>query len=99
MITTTYACDRCKRVVKHPDEQLWNVAVFMEVVPNWPRPSTPARGNAQWCRGCCQVMHLLPRGSSEPSTPELPKPPSFEELVRAIVANEVEQALDRGNKE
>ncbi|MCC7014691.1 MAG: hypothetical protein IT454_19170 [Planctomycetes bacterium] len=95
MITTTYTCDRCKRVVNHPNDQLWNVAVFMAVAPNRAHATTPCVGNAQWCRPCCEEIALLRRfsASGSQSTPE-PQVPSFEDLVRAIVASEVEQALN-----
>lgn len=92
MITITYACDRCKKAVAHPKEQLWRVALFMECLPNVPHPNWHPKVEAEWCRACCETFALLP--NVETPKPSTPKEPSIEELLRAMVDEQVQQALD-----
>lgn len=94
MITITYACDRCKKAVAHPKEQLWRVGVYIACLPNVPRESSYAcpAVQADWCRACCETFALVP--NHETPKPATPKEPSLEELLRAMVDEQVQQALD-----
>lgn len=92
MITTTYACDRCKRTVDLSREQLWHVALFMQCMPNRAHSTPYPKLEAEWCRPCCESFVLLP--STETPKPEAPKAPSIEDVLRAMVDEQVQQALD-----
>ena len=95
MITTTYACDRCKKTVAHPSgkEQLWRVALYMACLPNVPHATSYSNptASADWCRACCESFALLP--NVETPKPATPKEPSLEDVLRAMVDEQVQQAL------
>ncbi len=89
MRATTYKCDRCGEDIKYPDEQVWNIAVGIACEPDVVAHSIYSNcGAAQWCRSCTEEFRLVPRSPKLPGLPE--PPPKFEDLVREIVREEIQ---------
>ncbi|MEE9597935.1 MAG: hypothetical protein V3V96_14270 [Acidiferrobacterales bacterium] len=89
MKTVTYKCDRCKKEINHPKEQVWNVAVGLECEPKSPSLFYSSCPRAQWCRRCTEEFRLVVAPSVP--VPPLPPPPTIEDLIREIVQQEVEE--------
>lgn len=97
MITITWKCDRCgKEECKNSGEgnpvDFWAVAVTVRTLAI--TPSQPARTIEQhWCRMCVEAMHLAsPVRHTEQKLERSQIPPTFEDLVREIVKDELANA-------
>lgn len=91
MITVIYTCDRCGSAYP-TDDKMWNVGIAVE------NRSSPGYYNRDWltnkfqhqqlwCEICINQVRLKapqPRSTTEPT------PPTFEDILRAIVREEVE---------
>jgi hypothetical protein len=90
MIKTEYSCDLCKTKVGKND--LWTMGV---VLINGAHDTVSGYHFSNWktkhaCRSCVERMGLLPVVETK-DEPKPPEPPTFEELVRAIVREEMGQ--------
>lgn len=92
MIKTTYICDVCARA-QPTHEQFWGVELKTYHFGGHPPHSTKSYG---LCRACMERLHLLP--NVHPEVTPLPTKPTFEELVRRLIVEEIE-ALETPNKE
>ncbi len=88
MKTVTYTCDRCKKDINYPDDQVWNVAVIYDCEPREPCVFS-GEPKAQWCRRCIEECRLVP--APPVPVPPLPPPPTIEDLIREIVGQAVEE--------
>ena len=90
-IKTTYICDKCA-YEQDTKEQMWNIGILVKSL-ELPHSNVAPRGNlpkvqALYCRKCVQVLGLLPSPEPEPGKPK-PEPPTFEEMIREIVQDEI----------
>ncbi len=88
MIITKYICDRCNHE-QDTSEQMWHLRVFIDHQYTNARTFAYQQGKreALWCRPCAEKMVLLP-SKIEPA----PEAPSFEDLLRDIVRDEISNA-------
>ena len=94
MIVTTYTCDKCGHH-QTTNDQMWGIAVVMEhgiPVPNYGPRLTP-RHNGLWCRKCIESIGLL-CAKPDPDDKTAKPPPTLEDMIREIVANEVQARGD-----
>lgn len=89
MIKTEYICDKCK-AVQPTREQFWAIRVSVRTVENSPGWQDTFK-EKQWCRTCVESIGMLPQ--VEPTSPFVP--PSFEDVVREIIRDEVDDALTK----
>ena len=87
MIKTTYTCDRCGHT-RETGDQMWYVRVVISQFHASSRVSG-ASVEKLWCRECVEGFGHLPQ--SVPTTPPPPtKEESFEDMLRAIVRDEID---------
>ena len=100
MIKTTYTCDRCGHT-QETSNQMWCVRIEINTAPaefdpviahlthiDTSRLSAASIGKL-WCRECVEGFGHLPQ--SVPTTPPPPtKEESFENMLRAIVRDEID---------
>ena len=89
-ITTTYTCDKCGHSQPTSD-QMW---IILVVVNRWTSaPVTIASAYTHrknlWCRKCIEAFGLLPPPRNEKNEHVITPPPTFEEMVRDIVREEL----------
>lgn len=89
---TVYTCDKCIKTSEKND--LWQVNINTFPVELEQRSSfvRDALHTTQWCRKCMEKAHLLPARLIPQKN--LPKPPTFEELLQDIIETAVDNALD-----
>ena len=87
-VTTTITCDRCHN--EYNNNQMFTVNVTL-------RPGAghtychedKSLWNTDWCQSCCEQMGLKIIKQYPPVTPA-PKPPTFEDLIREIVQDVID---------
>ena len=86
-IVTKYVCDRCQHT-QDTDDQMWNLGIYLSGARSYYHSMhTPPTRAALWCRACVETIGLLP--GEKPADPA-PAPPTFEDMIRAIVREEVQ---------
>ena len=85
MIVTTYTCDRCGHS-QPTDDQMWTVIVGINS-GHYASQMPYKKREALWCRTCVEKLHLMPPHVLKPA--DLPPPPTLEDMIREIVADEV----------
>ncbi len=92
-VTTTYTCDKCG-CAEPTSDQMWQISV---VVSRW--QSLPVTiGSAYthrknlWCRKCIEALGLLPPPRNEKNEHVINPSPTFEDMVREIVHEEMSQS-------
>jgi hypothetical protein len=90
-IKTTWSCDKCNAAQDVPD-QMWSVAVSYEHIGRG--SVSPWRSRVQmWCSACMEKHGILPPPTAfvqDAPKPPPPSPPSFEDLVREICRDEIQ---------
>lgn len=90
-VTTTYKCDRCLSEQTTSD-QFWVIRILVHTYNNGHDVYGGGERTAHWCRKCVEAIHLLaPHMHNQQRTP-LPAPPTFEEMLREIVRDEIQSA-------
>lgn len=89
-VTITYRCDKCS-AEQHTPEQFWIIQVYVQPLQG-SHHSANKNAEQQWCRKCVESVHLLPQRQHKDPPVELPEPPTFEELLREIVREEIAEA-------
>lgn len=86
-----YTCDKCGHEQPTPD-QMWamRISVLSYQTSNNPYATSSGGKDAMWCRKCVEDMHLLPVPSHHAQR-ELPPAPTFEDLVREIATQVVQE--------
>ena len=91
MIVTIYTCDKCSRVQEEP-EGMWEVGIVIRgmlgsKLSNFgPAPAE----KALWCYDCVVRIGLLPQKKDDP--PKQDPAPTFEDMIREIIAEEIGNA-------
>ena len=84
MIVTTYTCDRCNHQQTTYD-QMWEVKIDVQHLNSHTRLS---QQHQLWCRKCLtEVGLLIP--ARDPAKTEPPPQPSFEDMLREIIREEI----------
>ena len=89
-VTTTYTCDACKQKLEHG--ALWEIMVKYRSVGRYGGAESTHNGSnpIHWCKDCMTSNGIISRIRSKDDNNPVPKVPTFEELVRDIVAQELE---------
>lgn len=87
-IVITYTCDNCGKS-QQDNVQMWNIAVAVWHDRNPPPNLQYEVKDRQklWCRHCVEEVGILPREKEKPTSPE---PLAFEELIRQIIQDEIQ---------
>jgi len=85
-IKTTYTCDRCGHS-QDTGSQMWHVGAGLSESSYGDQTWSEKK---LWCRTCCEEFHLLKVPASISTAHVPPEKPTFEELLRAIIAEEIE---------
>jgi hypothetical protein len=85
VIKTTRFCDKCDNEVA-PKEQLWIIRIERRLERGHDY-STPVLPDKHLCRPCMEELHILP--ATAPDKPKPDEPPTFEQLIRAVVREEL----------
>ena len=92
-VETAYVCDRCGKR-QDTDDQMWVVAVQVSH-HGYRHDSSPWKSDARlWCRECVDQMHVLGVPSAEKAA-KLPPAPTFEDLLREVVRDEIAGAAQQ----
>lgn len=86
-VITTYACDNCPHKQNNP-EQMWHVGVYVKPCIS---PSSGQRAPQLWCRMCVEKLCLLPPVGHEKKKKAIPPKPTFEEVIRELVQDMIEE--------
>jgi hypothetical protein len=90
--TTTFTCDLCGTQAIDDQQFLKEVSVVIEN-PYGARSSSTNVPKASWCKPCLVRMGVIAVGNTHlPANMAPPTPPTLEEVVRAIVQEEIEAA-------
>lgn len=81
-VTTIYKCDKCGAETQSR-EQFWEVAVTLRSISS--NDAVP-RNKQHWCRMCVEAAGILPPVAHEQAKERVLPSPTFEDLVRSIVA-------------
>jgi len=84
-IQTTYTCDCCG-AKQETSDQFWVVQVMVRAYDTMPGYSSDGGKLKHWCRECCEKQDILP---SLRTVGVQFTPPTFEDLIREIVREEV----------
>lgn len=90
MIITTYTCDKCGHEQTN-DNQMWNIGVAIHHQAHDSRYaySREPMVKGLWCRPCIESIGLL-CPAPKPDDKDVKPAPTLEDMIREIVANEVE---------
>jgi len=90
MIVTTYTCDKCSHA-QEKSEQMWDIGILVRE-PNSTKYTSSYSQNPKsmqlWCRACVVKLGLLPSKKDDPPKPD--PIPTFEEMIREIIQEEIE---------
>ena len=98
MIVTTYTCDNCGHS-QTTREQMWRwkIQLCSEEPPMYGHSNYPVgEREALWCRGCVEKVGLLASAADKEPEDVKAREPSFEELLRAIVRDELQNSQTGG---
>lgn len=88
MIVTTYTCDKCGRE-QTESKQMWEIGISArESTIKFNKWVATPKESVLWCRSCVVKLGLLPSAENDP-----PKPvptPTFEDMLREIIREEME---------
>jgi hypothetical protein len=87
MITTTYECDKCGRVVSQGNEQLWYVQVRYSCNKGFSYGTPSTSKTVHWCRPCFELTGMVPTvETNPPATDKL----SLDAFIREIIREETQ---------
>jgi len=101
--TTVHECDHCGHMETvnaedsvttqqggghGTDRQFWRVQLVMDFGSR-SQYGAHVGASAYWCRKCCEKFGL---SGSNRKDPEQPAPPTFDEILREMIREEVESA-------
>ena len=93
-IITAYVCDRCGHS-QPTDDQMWQVGVACHTtrstVYSLASDYRTFQSTRMWCRGCCETVGVLPPAGPRKGEMAMAQP-SFEDIVRDIIREEIEAA-------
>ncbi len=94
---TVLTCDRCgANVPQNGDHQFWEVGVITacrpQIAAHKAMYQVDKKHKMEVCRPCIEDMGLVPSRREDKTS--IPTPPTLEELIREIVAEEVGAAID-----
>ena len=93
MIVTTYTCDKCGHEQIGSD-QMWNIGISVTVysrTPQYSHSREPLKGEL-WCRPCVVKLGLLPTSEAVNDPPQPDPVPTFEEMIREIIKEEIDES-------
>ena len=89
MIVTTYTCDKCGHEQTETD-QMWKIGVTLSYLGSPKSSYDHPKAEQLWCRNCVEELGFLERHPDE--EPVTDPEPTFEEIVRKIIHEEIEAA-------
>ena len=90
MITTIYKCDKCGKEQPKPEQMWWIAIRYTHHGGNINDTYTPNKYQEKlFCRECMEKLGIL---FSEKQAEKKTVPPSFEEVLREIIREEIGEA-------
>jgi len=96
MIKTEYICDRCEHTQKNPSD-MWTLGVTLQAGL---AGSIAPKAKQLWCRDCVEKVGYLNNYAKDLEAKARgeeivrPTPPTFEDLIRELVEEIVEERED-----
>ncbi len=87
-ITKTYTCDKCDHSQRE-STQMQFVGVHINSINLRPSISSLARIEKLWCRKCVEAFGFLPAPKDKKNEHVITPPPTFEDIVRRIIDEEL----------
>ncbi len=88
MIVTTYTCDKCGHT-QDTGSDMWSLRVSLDT-SSGSHQFAMSKRDALWCHSCVSKLGLLPIPAAS-GPPVYNEEPTFEDMIRQIVREEVER--------